>query len=333
MGKKLISVVLCAALILSLPLCAFAEDPTQERIPAAFYRTANTSCFFFFRTVIDFTPVSVKTERLSDYGVLPSLISEGRTPITYVVLMDATWYMSERKAAMKELIRELFDNGFMKTRVILAPYDINNGVLWDYMIDSESCSSTEQAVSALQQQIDSITYSYQGENVPPNGATLELLQWLQGAYPAETGGVVNVILTSYLLRSLNVQPEQVEEIQQKLWDMPQILFHTVQLGQRDGDIPNFNRGIQLVVTDDYSTAMAANDLNAYVGNMERILIPRVSQEVSREDVLLFFKPLAKAPDGTDIMPNGITMKGVPYVVTANVDAQVEFDVFEGVNRE
>ena len=177
MLRKIVCFLLCCMMLLSLPLLAFADvsDPASERSPYVYYHTDKAVCVFSSRTVEEITPVMVKVGRFDEYGVYPTLVDEGYTPVTYVVLMDATHYMRDRRKQMKELVEGLFQNNFAKTRVILLPYDMNNGLLWHYYVDSDAFPDRWEALAVIQQTIDSIDYQFQGNDVPANTRVLETL--------------------------------------------------------------------------------------------------------------------------------------------------------------
>lgn len=331
MLKRIISFLVCMTLFAGLISCACALDAAEERVPCGFYRTDHAACFFFWRIAEgeNLTPVLAQTTRFADVGALPSLVSEGRTPVTYVLLMDSTHYMKYRREEVKALVDGLLQNNFARTHLVLVPFDADNGIRWDEIVDSDAYADIEAGCAAIHDKIDTITYCFQGETVPATKGILDALNWIRERYPSETGGIVHVIAASYLLESMNARPEELESIKNIVSTMPQIFFHTVQLGDRQTQIPEFGRGLQLTTKDDFSPDAAAYAINAYAGNMERILIPYESSEDASEDILLFLKPLLRDADGSEYLPSGFTIPSIPRVNTTDVDVIINYDAAIG----
>ena len=308
MGRKILSILICV-LLTSLPVCAFAEDPMLEREVELGYRTDDSICIFFRPLVEEPTPMVIKSQIFSHQASAPQMVREGQIPVTYVLLLDATYSMSYQIAQAKDLVEQLSVASDFPFRFLLIPYN-EYGLIKDLEADSKE-ARPNAAVKIITDQIDRI--ECRGHDVGPADAILAVLDRLGKSYPTDEGGLVNLILFTRFSGQLK---ERQEELSDKLKAMPQILLHIVQCVKSKDPTPEYDRGLILTVADDESTAKAARAIAAFIDTLERALLPL--EGTLDEESVIYLKPVAKRADGSDYFPSALTL-------TAEAFPLIEFD--------
>ena len=105
--KRTISILLCLVMLLTIPCYAFAsDDPADGRSAAVYYQTGDALCVFFNNYGGDVAPMKVKTSMFQseDSSYATSRVSDGGTPVTYIILLDSSWTMNAHRKEISGLI-------------------------------------------------------------------------------------------------------------------------------------------------------------------------------------------------------------------------------------
>ena len=312
--KKAISILLCMVLVMGLAGTAFAADPALEREPVVFYQTENALCTFFSVNSTNPTPMKVKTSMFGDAAYPTSRMSDGDTPMTYIILLDATWTMVNHKKEASQFVASLFNGSYDHTYMVLVPYNYY-GIMEKDVVISLGAAETQDKINRL---------NYMGYDTNPAPQVRGMLELLNTEYPVETGGLVNLVLISDKVDRIPSQEEDYRAIQNLLNGMPQILFHTIQLGAAKGALPDFGRGFHIQTDSTISAETAGGMINSFVSGLERVTLPL--QENRDGEVQLYLQPTEKNQNGSNAFPSMITLPWVPYVDAFDTDLETISDI-------
>ena len=303
------------AILLAIPSQAFAADPAVERDPVAFYQTDNSLSVFFNLNTNVATPIKVKTGMFAKEAYSTSKVSDGDTPVTYVILMDGTWSMGNHRREIGQVISAIYSPD-IDTEMALLPYN-QNGVV-------ERDSVVSYSAAELKNKIEHMAFG--GYETSPASVTRSVLESLAIDYVARAGGLVNVVVISDKMDTFSKIEEDFRAVQNLLASMPQLLFHTIQVGSCKGELTDFGRGCCLQIGEDLSPEAAGAAINSFVGGLERVTIPWAGVVEGALD--LYLQPTEKNADGSSQFPSSIRLSLVPYVSPLADDVQFTEEIPE-----
>ncbi|MBO6041538.1 MAG: hypothetical protein J6P58_10015 [Oscillospiraceae bacterium] len=304
--KRTISILLCLVMLLAIPCYAFAsDDPADGRSAAVYYQTSDALCVFFNNSSGNAAPMKVKTGMFqpeeNSYAI--SRVSEGSTPLTYLILMDSAWTMNAHRKEITGLISAMYNSSITDTLMIVYPYNRDG---WRDKDDIYAFGAAE-----VLNKING--FNFYGTSNSATPYVREILDGLTTLLASRPGGLVNVVLLTDKADSITTEAGEYNSIKEKLDSMPQVLFHCVQFGAAKGALPEFGRGFTFQTDPKGLTAETAGSrINSFVGSLERVVIPQTG--IREGSVQLFLQPTEKNSDGTSRFPSSITLPKVPSMV-------------------
>ena len=221
---------------------AGAEEPvpTEPQFEvASAYRTRDKAVMFLGLDGVgeDYVPEhyqingnSVKLEKVSDI--------QETEKATNVILVDMSSSMRDYAADVKSFLVSLAQSSQLDTRFVLAAYQ--NSVLMDSLVDTRSAFSQSEVLDQINNACN--TFSNFEGNGQTGKSILEMIDYIQQAFPAKPGSLVNLILLTNEAENLNT-----ELVQQALDHCPEFVFSSVVFGKETA-LPFHTPGVQSVVT-------------------------------------------------------------------------------------
>lgn len=311
MKRKVITWLVCVALLFSLQInigaVAYADEQNAVTAVSA-YRTEN-SLYMFLRL----NGTSADTLKFGQANDLLGKASPQRltdsNEVTYVLLLDASSSMKDSPVEVAGLAETLISNTLWKSRVVIIPFQ--KTLLEDSVIDSLQLNNN---VEEMKSAIGKLKFKDAGGNSSCT-AIGQALEYVGKNYPANQGGLVNLVLISDSIDDSASGAGVIKAAKEKIDASPEIIFHTV-LFKTDGSVGSRlgGTGLNTYVDELKSGESVANDLTRFVGDIYVVQLENTDHANVRADVEL---SLVKRADGAN-QSSAFALHNVP-LFAANED--------------